>query len=153
LFIQLEIAPVFVFLVSARVERTLLAARLAVDDHGALRQLHGSNVGGVGDQGLEQHRLGRAPLAQGSFRAGMDWRTVMSPSPLFMDNVLAKKFRQLQACLFCCMFFYYKRSVAELCLALEQIRWKFHSKRITSSQEWVLSLFVSCYHFKHVISA
>jgi hypothetical protein len=113
LFIQLEIAPVFVVLVSARVERTLLAARLAVDDHGALRQLHGSNVGGVGDQGLEQHRLGRAPLAQGSFRAGMDWRTVMSPSPLFMDNVLAKKFRQLQACLFCCMelFFYYKRRV------------------------------------------
>lgn len=43
-----------------------------------------SNVGGVGDQGLEQHRLGRAPLAQGSFRAGMDWRTVMSPSPLFI---------------------------------------------------------------------
>jgi hypothetical protein len=46
-----------------------------------------------------------------------------------------------------------EESVAELCLALEQIRWKFHSKRITSSQEWVLSLFVSCYHFKHVISA
>jgi hypothetical protein len=68
----------------ARVERTLLATRLVVDDHGALRQLHGSNVGGVGDQGLEQHRLGRAPLAQGSFRAGMDWRTVMSPSPLFI---------------------------------------------------------------------
>jgi hypothetical protein len=60
------------------VERALLAARLAVDEHGALRQLHGSDVGAGGDQGLERRSPGRAPLAQGSLRAGTDCDATLS---------------------------------------------------------------------------
>jgi len=55
---------------SSCAERCLLGAAPVVDEHGALRQLDGSEVGAGGAQGLERGRTGRAALAQGSLRAG-----------------------------------------------------------------------------------
>ena len=57
-------------LCSSCAERCLLGAAPVVDEHGALRQLDGSEVGAGGAQGLERGRTGRAALAQGSLRAG-----------------------------------------------------------------------------------